>query len=262
LFNFAVKKVELIMKKENIIGKLMNSEVVYQPGISVDCVVFGFHDRMLKVLLSKFNFFQKWMLPVGFIMKDEDVDTAAYRILKKRTNLDNIYLCQFHVFGSTMRPNLKEHTDIMTKMGLKDNNHWVAQRFVSIGYYALVEYSQVHICPNANEEVRWFNINEIPSLYSDHNSIIEKALSTIRTQIRVLPVGYKLLPQKFTLSELRIIYETILGRELDRRNFQRKILAAGFLVKLDEMYMKTGQKPTALFSFDNKKCDEIMQNIT
>jgi hypothetical protein len=251
----------LIMKRENIIDKLMNGEVVYQQGVSVDCVIFGFHDRMLKVLLSKFNFFHKWMLPVGFVMKDEDVDTAAHRVLKKRTGLDNIYLYQFHAFGSTMRPNLKEHTDIMAKMGLKNNNHWVAQRFVSVGYYALVEYSQVYIHPNANEEVRWFNINEIPSLYSDHNSILEKALSTIRTQIRILPIGYKLLPQKFPLSELRIIYETILGYELDRRNFQRKILSTGFLIKSDEIHLKTGQKPTALFAFDRKKCDEVLQNM-
>jgi hypothetical protein len=240
----------------------MNNEVIYQQGISVDCVVFGFHDRMLKVLLSKFNFFHKWMLPVGFIKKDEDMDAAAHRVLKKRTGLDNIYLCQFHAFGGLMRPNLKEHCDIMAKMGLKDNSHWLAQRFISVGYYAFVEYSQVHIRANANEDVRWFNLNEIPLLYSDHNSIIEKALSTIRTQINLLPIGYKLLPEKFPLSELRIIYETILGCELDRRNFQRKVLATGYLMKSNEYYEKTGQKPTALFSFDKKQCDKVLQSIT
>jgi hypothetical protein len=239
----------------------MNNEVVYQQGVSVDCVVFGFHDRMLKVLLSKFNFFHKWMLPVGFIKKEEDMDTAAYRVLKKRTSLDNIYLYQFHTFGSQVRPNLKEHNDIMAKMGLKDSNHWITQRFISVGYCALVEYSQVNIRANANEDVRWFNLNEIPSLYSDHNSIIEKALSTIRTQINAFPIGYKLLPEKFPLSELRIIYETILGCELDRRNFQRKILSTGYLVKLDEYSEKAGQKPTVLFSFDKKKCDEAFQSI-
>jgi hypothetical protein len=250
------------MKRGNILDKIMNNEVVYQQGVSIDCVVFGFHNKTLKVLLSKFNFYNKWMLPVGFIMNDEDMDAAAYRVLKKRTGLDNIYLYQFHAFGSNVRPNLKEHREIMAKMGLKDNNHWLAQRFISIGYYALVEYSQVHIRNNANEEVRWFNLNEIPSLYSDHNSIIEKALSVIRSQIRILPVGYKLLPEKFTLSELRIIYETILGRELDRRNFQRKILATGYLITLDECLVQTGQKPTALFAFDKQKCDEILKSIT
>jgi hypothetical protein len=249
------------MKKRNIIDKLMYNETIYQQGISVDCVMFGFHDRMLKVLLSKFNFFHKWMLPVGFIMKEEDMDAAAGRVLRKRTGLEDIYLYQFHAFGSTLRPNAKEHRDIMTKMGLTDANHWMVQRFVSVGYYALVEYSQVNIRPNAGEELRWFNINEVPLLYSDHNSIIEKALTTIRTQMDVIPIGYKLLPEKFPLSELRVIYEIILGKELDRRNFQRKILSTGYLIKLDEYHRKTGQKPTALFSFDREKCEEALQSI-
>ncbi|MDR1584142.1 MAG: NUDIX hydrolase [Prevotellaceae bacterium] len=249
------------MKKRHIVDKLINEEAIYQQGFSVDCVVFGFHDRMLKVLLSKFNFFHKWMLPVGFIMKDEDMDVAAYRILKAKTGLDNIYMYQFHTFGSPVRPNIKEHRDFMTKMGLKDNDHWLTQRFVSTGYYALVEYSKVNIQISANEEVRWFNIYEIPLLYSDHNNIIGKALSTLRTQLPVIPVGYKLLPEKFPLSELRIIYEIILGKELDRRNFQRKILSTGYLIKLDEIHKKAGQKPTTLFSFDKQKCDEILQSI-
>jgi hypothetical protein len=249
------------MKRRSILDKIMNGEVVYRQGVSVDCVVFGFHDRTLKVLLSKFNFYHKWMLPVGFIMNDEDINAAAYRVLKKRTGLDNIYLYQFHTFGSNVRPNLKEHIEIMSKMGLKDNNHWLAQRFISVGYCALVQYSQVHIRANASEEIRWFSLNEIPSLYSDHNNIIEKALSTIRTQIDALPIGYKLLPEKFPLSELRIIHETLFGRELDRRNFQRKILSTGYLIKLGEYHIKTGQKPTVLFSFDRKKCDEALQSI-
>jgi hypothetical protein len=201
------------------------------------------------------------MLPLGFIEKDENMDDAAYRILKKKTGLDNIYLYQFHAFGNTLRSKSQEQRDILSKMGIDDGEHWLAQRFVSIGYYALVEYSKVNIKTNAGEELRWFNINEIPSLYSDHNSIIEKALSVIRSQMRIIPAGYKLLPEKFPLSELRIIYETILGRELDRRNFQRKILASGYLIKLDEIHRKTGRKPATLFSFDKEKCDKALQSI-
>jgi hypothetical protein len=249
------------MKKKDVINKIVNNEVICQQGLSVDCVVFGFHDRMLKVLLSKFKFFHKWMLPVGFIMKDEDVDTAACRVMKKRTGLNNIFLHQFHVFGNTIRPDAKEHTDIMRKMGLPNRDHWISQRFISIGYYALVEYSEVNIRANAEEEIRWFNLNEIPLLYSDHNNIIERALSTIRTQLSVAPIGYKLLPEKFPLSELRNIYETILGKELDRRNFQRKILATGYIRQLQEICKKPGLKPTTLFSFNKEKCDEAMNNI-
>jgi hypothetical protein len=250
------------MEKEKIIDRLMNGEAVYQQGISIDCVIFGFHDRMLKVLLNKFNVSDKWMLPVGLIMKDEDIDAAACRVLKKKTGLDSIYLYQFHAFGSTVRPNLKEHRDILLKLGLRDENHWIAQRFVSIGYCAFLEYSKVRIRTDGDEELRWFGIDEIPPLYSDHNGIIEKALSVIRTQIRIIPIGYKLLPEKFPLSELRNIYEAILGRELDRRNFQRKILSTEYVRKLDEIYRKPGQKPAVMFSFVREKCEEALKKIT
>jgi hypothetical protein len=201
------------------------------------------------------------MLPAGLIMKDEDVDAAACRILKKHTGLDNLYLRQFHVFGDKTRPNLKEHTDFLRKMGISGENHWISQRLIGIGYYALVEYSRVYVRPGAGEDIRWFNINEIPSLYSDHNVIIEKALSSIRTQLRIAPIVYKLLPEKFSLSELRSIYETILEEELDRRNFQRKMIAAGYIIQLHEAWKKPGIKPTSLFSFDRKKCDEILNSI-
>jgi hypothetical protein len=194
-------------------------------------------------------------------MKDEDMDAAAYRMLKGKTGLDNICLYQFHTFGDTTRSRLHEHRDILAKTGLIDDSHWIAQRFISVGYYALVEYSKVNISANAGEEVRWFNINEVPLLHSDHNRIIEKALATVRTQIDLVPIGYRLLPEKFPLSELRIIYETILGQTLDRRNFQRKILSSGYLIKLKEVRQKTGQKPATLFAFDKAKCEEALQNM-
>jgi hypothetical protein len=250
-----------MMKKKLIIDKLLNKDVAYQQGVSVDCVVFGFHDRTLKVLLNKFSFYEKWMLPVGFIMRDEDMDQAAYRALKKKTGLKDIYLYQFHVFGNADRPKSQDHRNILTKMGVNDEYQWITQRFISIGYYALVEYSEVNIRANVNEDIRWFNLNEIPSLYSDHNSIIDKALSTIRSQIDIIPVGYKLLPEKFTLTELRIIYETLLGQQLDRRNFQRKIFTAGYVVKLNEIQRKPGLKPTTLFSFDKEKCEAALLNL-
>jgi hypothetical protein len=249
------------MKKKDIIKRIVNNEVPYQQGVSVDCVVFGFHDKTLKVLLSKFNCFNKWMLPVGLIMKDEDMDAAAERILKKYTGLSDIYLRQFNVFGSKMRPNIKEHTDFMRKMGVSNEGHWISQRLIGIAYYALVEYSRVYVRPGAGEDIRWFNINEIPSLYSDHNNIIEKALSHIRIQLRDAPVIYRLLPEKFSFSELRCIYEAILEEELDRRNFQRKMTSAGYVFQLKESWKKPGIKPTSLFSFNKEKCDEILDSL-
>jgi hypothetical protein len=248
------------MRKIKIIDRLVKEDAIYQEGISVSCVIFGFHDRKLKVLLSKFRFFNKWILPVGFIRKDEDLDATASRIIKIRTGLGNVYLHQFSAFGSSIRSNLKQYMEVLIKTGVIDSNHWILRRFIGVGYYALVNYSQVRIRHDVDEELCWFDINEIPMLFSDHNSIIGRALSTIRAQIRIMPLGYKLLPEKFLLSELRIIYEIILEKELDKRNFHRKIMSTGFIRKLGETYKRPGMKAAELFSFDSEKCEEAMNS--
>jgi hypothetical protein len=252
------------MNNGDVWREMMARADMFQPGISVDCVIFGFYEGALKVLLNKFNFFHKWMLPGGFVYRDEDVDASACRVLKIRTGLDDIYLQQFNVFGNMNRTNLAENEDVLFKQGFRNEktrkNHWFIQRFVSIGYYALVEYSEVKRHTDFDETVQWFNINELPELYSDHNHIIKKAIGFIRNQIRITPVAYKLLPEKFTLSDLRNIYEAILGRELDRRNFQRKIFSLGFVTQLKEVQKKPGFKPTTLYSFDKEKCAEMFSN--
>jgi hypothetical protein len=111
-----------------------------------------------------------------------------------------------------------------------------------------------------DEEVAWFDLNHIPSLYTDHNHIIDKAITTIRSQLNSIPVGYELLPEKFTLTQLRIIYETLLDTKLDRRNFQRKILSTGLVYKLNEVYKKWGQKSSTLYSFDKNKYQDAIKN--
>lgn len=234
------------------------------PGLSVDCVIFGFHNGTMKILLSKFVGYERWMIPGGFILKDENTDDAASRILNIRTGLTNMHLKQFHTFGKKDRTSLEENEELLLYSGYNDmeerEKHWLMQRFVSIGYYALVEYSKVKIIPNPNEETAWIDLNEIPQLYSDHNEIIRKALSFIKINLSILPVGYELLPEKFTMTELRIIYETILGKRLDRRNFQRKMLSSGLIYKLTEVSKKFGVKPSTLFAFDADKYQTSLQN--
>jgi len=234
------------------------------PGLSIDCIIFGFHEGTIKVLLNKFSDYTMWMLPGGFIHKDENVDDAAYRILKTRTGLKNVYLQQFHLFGNSQRTNLNENDDILSRYGYKDveerAKHWLMQRYVSMGYYALVEYSKVKIESSQDEETEWFDLNEIPRLYSDHSSMIEKALSTIRMHLSTLPIGYELLPEKFTMTDLRTIYETILKKKLDRRNFQRKILSTGLIIKLEEVSKRFGIKTSTLFAFDKEKYNSALKN--
>lgn len=234
---------------------LLENADILLPGISVDCVIFGFHEGALKIALNRFVIHNQWMLPGGIIYKDESVDDAAYRILKNRTGLNEIYLKQFYLFGDKNRTDIEENRRILTEefnLSEKGVNHWMLQRFVSVGYYAFVEHSKTKISATEDEEIRWFGIKEIPKLYSDHNYIIEKALSTIRKQLGYLPIGYELLAEKFTMTELRTIYETILGKKLDRRNFQRKMLSTGLIKKLDEVSRKKGIKSTTLYSFNKE----------
>lgn len=236
----------------------------FLPSVSVDCIIFGFHEGILKILLSKFDGNQKWMLPGGFVYLDENVNNAAYRILSKRTGLNEIYLKQFYLFGDTGRVHPDDNKNILTidTNHPEKDPHWLLGRFVSVGYYALVEYSKLKIKAADSEEVQWFHINEVPELYGDHNKIIEKAVNSIRSQINTIPIGYELLAEKFTMSDLRVIYETILDRKLDRRNFQRKMLASGFILKLDEVSKKWGSKSATLFTFDKEKYNFALKNGT
>ena len=233
------------------------------PGVSVVSVIFGFHDGELKILLNRFHITNLWMLPDGFVLKDQNVDDEVYRILKLRTGIENVYLRQFYTFGDFERIKLDQHRQILEDNGIKDENHWFLQRFVEIAYLALVEYSKVELRPGRDHEVaQWFSINEIPALFADHNKIIDKALLTLRQQLDYLPVESELLPDKFTLSELRAVYEIIMGRSLDTRNFQRKLLSLDLIRKLDETRKKKGSKDATLYCFNKEKYNEALRNGT
>lgn len=249
--------------KEAVKDTLHIAACSLHPGLSVDCIIFGFHEGTMKILLNKFSNYTQWMLPGGFVLKNEDIEDAAYRVLEGRTGLKKIYLQQFRSFGKKDRTSLEENKNILSRYGYTEEEipkHWLMQRFVSIGYYALVEYSKVRIKTNPDEEIAWFDLDEVPELYSDHNQMIDKVLSMMRVNLSSLPIGYELLPEKFTMTELRLIYETILKKKLDRRNFQRKMLASGLVYKLDEVSKKFGVKTATLFSFDKKKYENAMDN--
>jgi 8-oxo-dGTP diphosphatase len=239
-----------------------NGEKLFMPSLSVDCVIFGFHGSELKVLLLKMKHVVLHGLPGGFILKDEPADAAATRILKERTGLDNIFLQQFYTFGEPRRSDKKIHVAGMKKEALPvDKNNWLLQRFVSIGYYALVEFSQVTPTPDElSSNCDWYDLQTIPPLMMDHTHILNKALETLQQHINRQPIGYNLLPLKFTMPELQKLYEAILGKQLDRRNFQRKILSYGILKKLKEVKTGVAHKAPFLYSFDLKKYNEALKN--
>jgi ADP-ribose pyrophosphatase YjhB (NUDIX family) len=244
------------MKKNESISTLLSAgEHNFLPSLSVDCVIFGFHENQLKVLLLKHRHLNMWALPGGFIYKDEPADAAAYRVLKERTGLDEIFLQQFRVFGDPGRSQKEFHIRDLKRDGIDvSEDLWILQRFVTIGYYALLEYSKVSPAADTlSEKAVWWDIHKVPTLILDHREILDKALVTLRTQLNYQPIGYNLLPEKFTMPELQKLYETILDKKLDRRNFQRKILGFDILRRLKETKKGVAHKSPYLYSFDLKK---------
>jgi 8-oxo-dGTP diphosphatase len=198
--------------------------------ISVDCVIFGFDFKQLNVLLVERK------------LEDEDFDTAAARILKEVSGLDNIYLEQFYAFGKIDRVNSpKDKLWHEHQSGFSD-------RIVTIGYYSLIDNTAVTLSLN-KRNVKWFPINELPELGFDHQEILVKALEKLRSKLRSEPIGFELLPGKFTLSQLQKLYESILGTTYDRRNFRKKVLQMKYIIPLNEKQKDVKHKPAQLFIF-------------
>ncbi len=230
----------------------------FHPGFSIDCVIFGFHKGKLKVLLTNYKGFDFWMLPGSFVLKDENVDVAAHRILHELTGLKKLYLQQFYLFGDAdRRIGMQKGSQEVFKdvLGITiDHEHWFHDRFITMGYYALVDYTKAKITPlSENERAEWKEVDSGQPTYADHQAIVRKALETIRFSLGLVPIGHELLPEKFTMTELRVLYETILGRPLNRRNFERKAISLGYIIKLDEKRKGVAYKAPSLFSFDKKK---------
>jgi ADP-ribose pyrophosphatase YjhB (NUDIX family) len=249
------------MPRNKAIIELLNAgEQSFIPSLSLDCVIFGFHENQLKVLLLKHRYLDMWSLPGGFIYKDEPTDAAAYRVLKERTGLNQIFLQQFHVFGEPERYEKEFHLRDFKRDGINVNaDHWILQRFVTIGYYALVEFSKVSPAPDTlSEKCLWWDVHNVPVLILDHRKIFDRALATLRMQLNYQPIGYNLLPEKFTMPELQKLYETILDKKLDRRNFQRRILGYEILRRLRETKKGVPHKSPYLYSFDLKKYNRAL----
>jgi 8-oxo-dGTP diphosphatase len=219
---------------------------MYLPHLSIDCVVFGFNEASLKVLVVQMKEDRLWALPGGYVSKTENLNEAANRILRERTGADNIYLQQFKVFSNLNRSEgfFEEFEDTI----------WNKQRFLSIGFYALVDYSKVNlVVDEISDACEWKAIDELPELMMDHRLIFNKALETLRKQLNHKPIGYNLLPEKFTMPELQKLYEIILGKKLNRGNFYRKMLRYDILIKLDEIRKGGAHKAPDLYQFDAEK---------
>lgn len=193
-----------------------------------------------------------YALPGGFVALDEDLNNAVLRGLRERTGLSDIYLEQFYTFGDVSRFKPEVMKTILEANSEDPNGrlHWLLERFISVGYYALINYKDVVPRPDAlSDSCEWYPVNQLPALILDHNKIVAKAIQTLQENLdRKLARG-NLLPEKFTMNELQRVYESILGTKLRRTSFQRKMLAADLLQRHEKKFSGKAHKAPYLYSF-------------
>lgn len=214
-----------------------------RPALTVDCVVFGLDTQELKVLFIRRGippFDDRWALPGGFVRVDESLEEAARRELLEETGVEQVFLEQLYTFGDVERD--------------------PRDRAVTVAYYALIKLSEhnIHAATDA-KDAAWFSVASPPKLAFDHDRILATALARLKGKVRYEPIGFELLPQKFTLSQLQRLYETILEQPLDKRNFRKKILSMKLLVELDELQSDVPHRAARLYQFDEHKYGQLKQ---
>jgi ADP-ribose pyrophosphatase YjhB (NUDIX family) len=210
--------------------------------VAVDCIIFGFDGQQLQALLIKRGFEPekgKWSLMGGFVDPDESTDDAAIRVLHQLTGMKNIYMEQLYCFSNVNRD--------------------AAGRVISIAYFALINIAEYSEQLQQDHEARWFPMDKIPYLIFDHKEMMSKAKDRLQQKVANHPIGFELLPEKFTLPQLQNLYEAIYEQSLDKRNFTRKILALGILNKLAEKEKESSRKGAFYFVFDKNKYSKLHQ---
>ncbi len=221
------------------------SQKYEKPALTVDCVIFGLdlEEESLKVMLIERDiepFVGVWAIPGGFVRSGETLAGAAIRELREETGITDVFLEQLYTFGNPGR----------------DPRGWV----VSVAYYALVspEKHAIHAATDARQ-ARWFPVSSLPRLAFDHDEILKTALERIRGKLTYAPVGFELLPRKFTIKQLQKLYEVVLGRKLDNRNFRKKIFSMDVLRELDELQRGVPHRAARLYKFDERKYKQLLK---
>lgn len=217
-------------------------ESFFKSAFSVDNVIFGFDGGDLKVLLIQRGaapFKGKWALPGDLVYPNENLETAAERVLEQLTGLRGVYLEQVKAFGAV-------------------NRHPLG-RVITIAYYSLIKISDYTVTPASfAQSARWHSIAEVGELAFDHNEILDTCLNQLQHKVRNAPVGFELLPPKFTLTELQQLYEAILATKLDKRNFRKKILSMGLLLDLNQVQENVAHRPAKLYQFDRENYEQFV----
>jgi len=209
--------------------------------LSVDCVVFGFDNKDLKILLIERGMEPMkglWALPGDLVKLEEDIETSANNILKKLTGVNNIYLKQVHTFG-------------------KVNRHPLG-RVITTAFYALVDISKIEISPSSwANQTKWHKVSELPQLAFDHEQIISTCTNHLKRDAKLQPIGFELLPEKFPLGLFQELYEAIYQTTLDKSNFRKKVKSLNILNQLDEFEKNVSHRPGKLYQFDKNRYNEL-----
>ena len=203
--------------------------------VAVDCIIFGFEDNKLKLLLGKRKMDpgrDEWALYGGFVGTNESVDEAAHRVLFELTGLKNLYMKQVHTFGAIDRD--------------------PGERVISVAYCALINVKDYDEAQLREHGVQWVELNKIPPLYSDHKEMVNRAISMLRRRISTEPLSFNLLPDLFTLTQLQHVYEAVLGEEIDKRNFRKRIKNIDFIEKTELIDKVTSKRGAALYRFNKR----------
>jgi len=210
--------------------------------ISVDGVIFGFDETDLKVLLIERGeepYVGEWALPGDLVYPNEDTDTAAQRVLEELTGLKDVFLEHLGAFGKVGRHPLG--------------------RVITLAYYALIKVNKHTVTPDSfAQNAKWHKVSDLEGLPFDHYTILQKSLDRLKQNVRIRPIGFELLPPKFTLTELQNLYQAILETDLDKRNFRKKILSMNLLVDLDELQEGVAHRPAKLYQFDEQRYQELV----
>ena len=228
-----------VRKKPNINTSVIELMPEFQFAVSVDCVIFGFEENVLKVLLIKTDldaFREKWSLLGDLVQPDEDLDEASYRVLTERTGLDSLYLEQVHTFGGIHR-----HP---------------AGRVVTTAYYSLVNIKHTQL-KQLDNQLHWHPVKEISTMAFDHKQILDTCYRSLQKKIQEEPIIFNLLQKKFSLRELQNLYEAILDVRLDRRNFRKKLFATGLLTDIGEMEKNVPHRPGKLYTFNHARYEQM-----
>ena len=257
------------MKKKTLTDDLIKDIRNYAPGISLDCVVFGYSDGVLKVLLLKYRNVDAWGLPGGFLSTDVVMQDAANEVLHKRTGLQDVFLTQYHTFSSLNRGwdvneksmlVIEQVQSMWPELHRKELKTWFQQRFISTAFLALIESNKASLSnDDVSERCEWKPISDLPYLVLDHKLMIEMALEYLKVRINYLPIGKSLLGDKFTMSDLQALYESILQKKLDRGNFQRKMLKLGIFKRHEKLMTGASNKAPFLYSINDEAYNRLLE---